>query len=72
MFSFVAIFIIGVLAGIFGTAAAINRHREYVSGLMRELSERERRFAEKREEFEREWNDGSRSSRRRFKIDGKS
>lgn len=68
MFSFIIIFIIGVLAGIFGTAAAINRHREYVSGLMRELSERERRFTEKREEFEREWADGSRASRRRFRM----
>ena len=72
MFSFVAIFIIGVLAGIFGTLVAINKHREYIAGVSRELSERERRFAEKREEFEREWSAGSRSSRRRFKIDGKS
>ncbi|QRV67776.1 hypothetical protein [Phage vB_SabS_Sds2] len=68
MFSFVAIFIIGVLAGIFGTLGAINKHREYVAGVSRELSERERKFAEKREEFEREWSDGSRASRRRFRM----
>ena len=68
MFSFVAIFIIGVLAGIFGTLGAINKHREYIAGVSRELSERERKFAEKRAEFEREWSDGSRASRRRFRT----
>lgn len=72
MFSFVAIFIIGVLAGIFGTLGAINKHREYIAGVSLELSERERKFAEKRAEkraeFEREWSDGSRASRRRFSM----
>lgn len=68
MFSMVIIFLIGMLAGVFGMAAAINRHREYVAGIQRELSERERRFAEKREEFEREWADGSRVSRRKFRM----
>ncbi|QIN99100.1 putative membrane protein [Salmonella phage phagemcphageface] len=68
MFSFVAIFIIGVLVGIFGTLGAINKHREYIAGVSRELSERERKFAEKRAEFEREWSDGSRASRRRFRM----
>ncbi|ATW62681.1 H-N-H endonuclease [Salmonella phage SP-3] len=43
-----------------------------LAGVTREIAERERKFDEKRAEFEREWNDGSRSSRRRFKIDGKS
>ncbi|NCB96628.1 MAG: hypothetical protein EOM35_09325 [Negativicutes bacterium] len=68
MFSFVAIFIIGVLAGIFGTAAAINRHREYIAEVRREFAEREQIFAEKRAEFERKWNDGSRASRKRFRA----
>lgn len=72
MFSIIIAFIIGVLAGVFGTTAAINKHREYIAGVTREIAERERKFDEKRAEFEREWNDGSRSSRRRFKIDGKS
>lgn len=36
MFSFVAIFIIGVLAGIFGTLVAINKHREYIAEVYRE------------------------------------
>lgn len=72
MFSIVIAFIIGVLAGVFGTTAAINKHRKYIAGVSREIAERERKFDEKRAEFEREWNDGSRSSRRRFKIDGKS
>ncbi|QIO00943.1 putative membrane protein [Salmonella phage smaug] len=68
MFGTVIVFIIGVLAGVFGTTAAINKHREYIAGLMRELSERERKFKEKREKFEREWSDGSRASRRRFRM----
>ena len=72
MFSIIIAFIIGVLAGVFGTTAAINKHRKYIAGVTREIAERERKFDEKRAEFEREWNDGSRSSRRRFKIDGKS
>lgn len=72
MFSIVIAFIIGVIAGVFGTTAAINKHREYIVGVTREFAERERKFDEKRAEFEREWSDGSRSSRRRFKIDGKS
>lgn len=72
MFSIVIAFIIGILAGVFGTTAAINKHRKYIAGMTREIAERERKFDEKRAEFEREWNDGSRSSRRRFKIDGKS
>lgn len=72
MFSIVIAFIIGILAGVFGTTAAINKHREYIAGVTREIAERERKFDEKRAEFEREWSDGSRSSRRRFKIDGKS
>lgn len=50
---------------------AINKHRKYIAEVSRETAERERRFAEKRAEFEREWSDGSRASRRRFKIDGK-
>lgn len=72
MFSIIIAFIIGVLAGVFGTTAAINKHRKYIAGVSREIAERERKFNEKRAEFEQEWNDGSRSSRRRFKIDGKS
>ncbi|ATI16544.1 hypothetical protein [Salmonella phage LVR16A] len=68
MFSIVIAFIIGILAGVFGTTAAINKHREYIAGISRELSERERRFAEKRAEFEREWSDGSRASRKRFRM----
>lgn len=72
MFSIVIAFIIGILAGVFGTTAAINKHRKYIAGVTREIAERERKFDEKRAEFEREWNDGSRSSRRRFKINGKS
>lgn len=72
MFSIIIAFIIGILAGVFGTTAAINKHRRYIAGVSREIAERERKFDEKRAEFEREWNDGSRSSRRRFKIDGKS
>lgn len=31
------------------------------------LAERERKFDEKRAEFEREWSDGSRASRKRFR-----
>lgn len=72
MFSIVIAFIIGILAGVFGTTAAINKHRKYIAGVTREIAERERKFDEKRAEFEREWDDGSRSSRRRFKINGKS
>lgn len=72
MFSIVIAFIIGILAGVFGMTAAINKHRKYIVEVSREIAERERKFDEKRAEFEREWNDGSRSSRRRFKIDGKS
>lgn len=72
MFSIVIAFITGILAGVFGTTAAINKHRKYIAGVSREIAERERKFDEKRAEFEREWKDGSRSSRRRFKIDGKS
>ena len=56
MFSIVIAFIIGVLAGIFGMTAAINKHRKYIAEVSREIAERE-------------WNDGSRSSRRRFKAE---
>lgn len=66
MFSIIIAFIIGVFAGVFGTTAAINKHRKYIAGVTRETAERERRFAEKRAEFEREWADGSRASRKRF------
>ncbi|CUR48930.1 hypothetical protein SLUR09_00044 [Escherichia phage slur09] len=72
MFSIVIAFIIGILAGVFGTTAAINKHREYIAGVTREIAERERKFDEKRAEFERKWSDGSRASRKRFKIDGRS
>lgn len=72
MFSIVVAFIIGILAGVFGTTAAINKHREYIAGVTREIAERERKFDEKRAEFEREWSDGSRASRKRFKIDDKT
>ena len=47
--------------------AAINKHRKYIAEVSREITERERRFAEKREEFERGWADGSRASRKRFR-----
>ncbi|ATI18591.1 putative membrane protein [Salmonella phage SP1a] len=67
MFSIVIAFIIGILAGVFGTTAAINKHREYIAGVTRETAERERKFDEKRAEFEREWSDGSRASRKRFR-----
>lgn len=72
MFAIVTAFIIGIIAGIFGTLGAINKHREYIAGVTREISERERRFEEKREEFEREWSDGSRASRKRFRVDSLS
>ena len=68
MFSIVIAFIIGVLAGVFGTTAAINKHRKYIAGVSREIAERERKFDEKRAEFEREWSDGSRASRKRFRM----
>ncbi|UGO55793.1 putative membrane protein [Escherichia phage JLBYU43] len=68
MFSIVIAFIIGILAGVFGTTAAINKHRKYIAGVSREIAERERKFDEKRAEFEREWSDGSRASRRRFRA----
>ncbi|WGG14433.1 hypothetical protein [Salmonella phage phC17] len=71
MFSIIIAFIIGILVGVFGTTAAINKHREYIAGVTREIAERERKFDEKRAEFEREWSDGSRASRKRFKIDDK-
>ena len=67
MFSIIIAFIIGVLAGVFGTTAAINKHRKYIAGVTREIAERERKFDEKRAEFEREWSDGSRASRKRFR-----
>ena len=67
MFSIVIAFIIGILAGVFGTTAAINKHRKYIEGVTREIAERERKFDEKRAEFEREWSDGSRASRKRFR-----
>ncbi|UYL23024.1 tail fiber protein [Salmonella phage PS3-1] len=35
--------------------------------MTREIAERERKFDEKRAEFEREWSDGSRASRKRFR-----
>lgn len=60
MFSIVIAFIIVILAGVFWTTAAINKHRKYIA-------ERERKFDEKRAEFEREWSDGSRASRKRFR-----
>ncbi|WCZ58186.1 hypothetical protein K44_144 [Salmonella phage Kenya-K44] len=60
MFSIIIAFIIGVLAGVFGTTAAINKHRKYIAGVSR-------KFDEKRAEFEREWSDGSRASRKRFR-----
>ena len=56
-----------VIAFIIGTTAAINKHREYIVGVTREIAERERKFDEKRAEFEREWSDGSRASRKRFR-----
>ena len=68
MLSIVIAFIIGILAGVFGTTAAINKHREYIVGVTREIAERERKFDEKRAEFEREWSDGSRASRKRFRM----
>lgn len=67
MFSIIIAFIIGVFAGIFGMTAAINKHRKYTAEVSREIAERERKFDEKRAEFEREWNDGSRASRKRFR-----
>ena len=68
MFSIITAFIIGVLAGVLGTTAAINKHRKYIAGVSREIAERERKFDEKRAEFEREWSDGSRASRKRFRM----
>lgn len=67
MFSIIVAFIIGVIVGVFGTTAAINKHRKYIAEVSREIVERERRFDEKRAEFEREWSDGSRASRKRFR-----
>lgn len=61
MFSIVIAFIIGILAGVFGTTAAINKHRKYIAEVTR-------KFDEKRAEFEREWSDGSRVSRRKFRM----
>lgn len=43
MFSIVIAFIIGILAGVFGTTAAINKHREYIAGVTREFSGRLRK-----------------------------
>lgn len=68
MFSIIVAFIIGILAGIFGMTAAINKHRKYTAEVSREIAERGRKFDEKRAEFEREWNDGSRASRKRFRM----
>ncbi|QPI15015.1 hypothetical protein GECvBN3_gp191 [Salmonella phage GEC_vB_N3] len=68
MFSIVIAFIIGIIAGVFGTTAAINKHRKYIAEVSQEIAERERKFDEKRAEFEREWNDGSRASRKRFRA----
>ena len=68
MFSIVIAFIIGILTGVFGTTAAINKHRKYIAEVSREIAERERKFDEKRAEFEREWSDGSRASRKRFRM----
>ena len=67
MFSIIITFIIGILAGVFGTSAAINKHRKYITEVTREIAERERRFSEKHAEFEREWSDGSRASRKKFR-----
>ncbi|WVX92430.1 membrane protein [Escherichia phage vB_EcoS_HZ_ZJUN2] len=67
MFSIVIAFITGILAGVFGMTAAIDRHRKYIAEVSREIAERERKFDEKRAEFELEWNDGSRASRKRFR-----
>lgn len=67
MFSIILAFIIGVFAGVFGMIAAINKHRKYIAEVSREIAERERKFDKKRAEFEREWSDGSRASRRRFR-----
>lgn len=67
MFSIVVAFIIGILAGVFGMTAAIDRHRKYIAEVSREIAERERMFDEKRAEFEQEWSDGSRASRKRFR-----
>ncbi|WFG41198.1 hypothetical protein NBDNFGHP_00173 [Salmonella phage MET_P1_100_107] len=67
MFSIIIAFIIGVLAGVFGMTAAINKHRKYTAEVSRKIAERERKFDEKRAEFEREWSDGSRASRKRFR-----
>lgn len=68
MFSIVIAFITGILAGVFGMTAAINKHRKYIVEVSREIAERERKFDEKRAEFEREWSDGSRASRKRFRA----
>ncbi len=54
MFSIVIAFIIGIIAGVFGTTAAINKHRKYIAEVSQEIAERERKFDEKRAEFERE------------------
>ncbi|QIN92786.1 membrane protein [Phage NBSal003] len=35
MFSIIIAFIIGVLAGVFGTSAAINKHRKYIAEVTR-------------------------------------
>ena len=68
MFSIIIAFIIGILTGVFGTTAAINKHRKYIAEVSREIAERERKFDEKREKFEREWSNGSRASRKRFRA----
>lgn len=57
-----------IVAFIIGTTAAINKHRKYIAGVTREIAERERKFDEKRAGFEREWSDGSRASRKRFRA----
>ena len=69
MFSYIVIFIIGALAGVFGMAAAMMKHREYIAEVTREIAESQREFAEKRREFEQAWGDGSRvRDRKRFRM----
>ncbi len=40
MFSIVIAFIIGIIAGVFGTTAAINKHRKYIAEVSQEIAER--------------------------------
>lgn len=38
MFSIVIAFIIGIIAGVFGMTAAINKHRKYIAEVSREIA----------------------------------